>query len=42
MQQIAMELNTDINLVGIKLSNMNWKGADYKVPIAPQGDFLKD
>lgn len=42
MQQIAMALNTDINLIGIKLDNMNWKGANYRVPIAPRGDFLKD
>ncbi len=42
MEQIAISLNTDINLVGIKLSNMNWKGAKYRVPITPRGDFLKN
>lgn len=41
MQQIAAELKTDINLVGIKISNMDIRGANYRIPITPRGDFLK-
>ena len=42
IEQIAMALKTDINLVGIKIGNMNTNGSNYRLPITPQGDFLKN
>ena len=40
MEQIASMLNTDINLVGIKLGNLNAAGNEYNIGILPKGDFL--
>ena len=40
MNQIAALLNTDINLVGIKLGNLNSSGKKYNIGINPKGDFL--
>lgn len=40
MGQIAGELYTDINLVGIKIGNMNYRGHNFNVGIPPRGDFL--
>ncbi len=42
MQQIAGELNTDINLVGLKMTNMNNRGYDFNIGITPKGDFLSE
>lgn len=41
MQQIAGELETDINLVGLKMTNMNNRGYNFNIGIEPKGDFLK-
>lgn len=40
MEQISVMLSTDINLVGIKLGNMNSRGENYRIGIPPRGDFL--
>lgn len=40
MGQIAAELCTDINLVGIKIGNMNTRGHDFNICDRPRGDFL--
>lgn len=40
MEQIAGALCTDINLVGIKMGNMNYRGYDFNLGIRPRGDFL--
>jgi Zn-dependent peptidase ImmA (M78 family) len=40
MEQIARELYTDINLVGIKIGNMNYRGYNFNLGIRPRGDFL--
>lgn len=40
MEQIAKKLNTDINLVGIKLANMNYRGYQFKIGIPPKNNFL--
>ena len=40
MDQIARELYTDINLVGIKIGNMNYRGYNFNLGIRPRGDFL--
>lgn len=42
MEQIAKKLNTDINLVGIKIANMNYRGFDFKLGITPKNNFLID
>ncbi len=42
MQQIAALLCTDINMVGIKLGNMNTCGKQYNIGVLPKGDFLKN
>lgn len=41
MQQVAGELNTDINLVGLKMTNMNYRGYNFRIGLEPNGDFLK-
>ncbi len=41
MGQIAKRLNTDINLIGIKLANMNYRGDNFKIGIPPENNFLK-
>lgn len=41
MQQVASELNTDINLVGLKMTNMNYRGYNFRIGLEPHGDFLK-
>ena len=40
MERIAKKLNTDINLVGIKLANMNYRGFDFKIGIPPKNNFF--
>ena len=42
MQQIAGELETDINLIGLKMTNMNNRGYNFNIGIQPHGDFLKE
>jgi Zn-dependent peptidase ImmA (M78 family) len=37
---IAAELETDINLIGIKLWNMNYRGHGFNLCDRPRGDFL--
>ncbi|GHV49416.1 hypothetical protein FACS189499_10480 [Clostridia bacterium] len=39
VEQIARELGTDINLVLIKMSEMNKVGYDFNVPWLGRGDF---
>ena len=41
MEKIAKNLNTDINLVGIKLANMNYRGFDFNIGIPPKNNFLR-
>lgn len=41
MQQIAAELETDINLIGLKMTNMNNRGYNFSIGLTPRGDFLK-
>ena len=41
MEQIASLLSVDVNLIGIKLGNLNSKGNKYNIGIFPRGDFLK-
>lgn len=40
MQQVAGMLNTDINLVGLKMASMNYRGYDLRIGIEPRSDFL--
>lgn len=40
MEQIAKKLNTDINLVGIKLANMNYRGCNFNIGVPPENNFL--
>ncbi len=40
MEQIASILKTDINVVGIKLGNLNSSGKKYNIGIPPKGNFL--
>ncbi len=40
MEQIAKNLNTDINLVGIKIADMNYRGFDFKLATTPERNFL--
>lgn len=40
MEQIACILKTDINIVGIKLGNLNGSEKKYNIGIPPKGDFL--
>lgn len=40
MEQIARELSTDINLVGIKLGSMNTRGYGFNIGIPHRSDFL--
>ena len=41
MEQISSILGTDINLVGIKLGNLNAGENKYNIGITPDGNFLK-
>lgn len=41
MQQVAGILHTDINLVGLKMASMNYRGFDLRIGIEPRSDFLK-
>ena len=41
MQQVASILNTDINLVGLKMASMNYRGYDLRIGIEPRSDFLR-
>ena len=41
MQQVAGILNTDINLIGLKMASMNYRGFDLRIGIEPKGDFLR-
>lgn len=41
MQQIAAILYTDINLVGLKMASMNYRGYDLRIGIEPRSDFLR-
>ena len=40
MQQVAGMLNTDINLIGLKMASMNYRGFDLRIGIEPKSDFL--
>lgn len=40
MQQVAGILNTDINLIGLKMASMNYRGFDLRIGIEPKSDFL--
>lgn len=40
MQQVAGMLYTDINLVGLKMASMNYRGCDFRIGIEPRSDFL--
>lgn len=40
MQQVAGILHTDINLVGLKMASMNYRGCDLRIGIEPRNDFL--
>ena len=40
MQQVAGILNTDINLIGLKMASMNYRGFDLRIGIEPKCDFL--
>lgn len=40
MEQIAKKLNTDINLIGIKLANMNYRGYKFNIGISPKNKFF--
>ena len=39
--QIAAEIGTDINLLLIKINEMNKQGFKFDLPYMPRGDFLK-
>jgi Zn-dependent peptidase ImmA (M78 family) len=39
--QISSMLNSHINLLLIKMQEMNKMGYDFNVPYRPEGDFLK-
>lgn len=41
MQQVAGMLNTDINLIGLKMASMNYRGCDLRIGIEPRSDFLR-
>ncbi len=41
MQQVAGMLNTDINLIGLKMASMNYRGFDLRIGIEPRSDFLR-
>ena len=41
MQQVAGMLNTDINLIGLKMASMNYRGFDLRIGIEPKSDFLR-
>ena len=41
MQQVAGKLNTDINLIGLKMASMNYRGFDLRIGIEPKSDFLR-
>lgn len=41
MQQIAGILNTDINLMALKMASMNYRGYDLRLGIEPKSNFLK-
>jgi len=41
MQQVAGILNTDINLIGLKMASMNYRGFDLRIGIEPKNDFLR-
>ena len=40
-QQIASELYTDVNLLLIKMQQMNKRGYEFNLSKTPRGDFLK-
>lgn len=40
--QMAMEMNSEMNLILIKLQEMNRLGYNLRVPIPPQSDFMKN
>ena len=40
MQQVAGILNTDINLIGLKMASMNYRGFDLRIGIEPKSDLL--
>ena len=42
MQQVAGILHTDINLVGLKMASMNYRGCDLRIGIEPRSNFLGD
>lgn len=42
MQQVASILHTDINLVGLKMASMNYRGYDLRIGIEPRSNFLKN
>ena len=42
MEQISKGLETDINLVGIKIANMNFRGSKFNIGISPKNNFLSD
>lgn len=41
MQQVAGMLNTDINLIGLKMASMNYRGCDLRIGIEPRSHFLR-
>lgn len=41
MQQVAGMLNTDINLIGLKMASMNYRGFYLRIGIEPKSDFLR-
>lgn len=42
MEQIAKALNSDINLIGIKIGNMNYRGSGLNIGIDPKKNFLSE
>lgn len=40
--QLASAMNTNINLMLIKLNEMNRMGRNYQLPYIPHADFFKD
>ena len=40
--QLASAMNTNINLMLIKLNEMNRMGRNYRLPFIPHADFFKD
>lgn len=42
MEQIARHLNTDINLIGIKIADMNYRGFDFRLGVMPKKNFLSE